>query len=185
VAAAGGGQRIRGRRLRRRSIRPGAAGVRRTKDQRLAPAAPHPSLVSTRSRCQVQRGLRAHSCRDADSARLAQESHRRRPSPGTRTVATTSSRCTSRPAHRSTITSIFCSLPKRPFTGGNLPRMSLSYALEAAINGSTGPRATLLHGLSRTKPRRRRSGQPYAKDSHPSQAAAGRQGRCRAHRSGS
>ena len=43
--------------------------------------------------------------------------------------------------------------------------MSLAYALEAAINGSTGPRATLSHGLSRTKPRRRRSG-PW--DSHSS-----------------
>ena len=31
--------------------------------------------------------------------------------------------------------------------GGNLPRMSLSYALTAAINGPTGPRATLSHGL--------------------------------------
>jgi hypothetical protein len=31
--------------------------------------------------------------------------------------------------------------------GGGLPRMSLSYALEAAIKGSTGPRATLSHGL--------------------------------------
>jgi hypothetical protein len=39
--------------------------------------------------------------------------------------------------------------------------MSLSYALEAAINGSTGPRATLSHGLSRTKPHRRRSGPRY------------------------
>jgi hypothetical protein len=31
--------------------------------------------------------------------------------------------------------------------GGNLPRMSLSFALTAAINGPTGPRATLSHGL--------------------------------------
>jgi hypothetical protein len=31
--------------------------------------------------------------------------------------------------------------------GGGLPRMSLTYALEAAINGPTGPRATLSHGL--------------------------------------
>ena len=31
--------------------------------------------------------------------------------------------------------------------GGNLPRMSLTYALAAAINGPTGPRATLSHGL--------------------------------------
>jgi hypothetical protein len=31
--------------------------------------------------------------------------------------------------------------------GGNLPRMSLMYALAAAINGPTGPRATLSHGL--------------------------------------
>jgi hypothetical protein len=36
--------------------------------------------------------------------------------------------------------------------------MSLSCALEAAINRSTGPRATLSHGLQRTKPHRRRSG---------------------------
>ena len=41
--------------------------------------------------------------------------------------------------------------------------MSLSYALEAAVNGSTGPRATLSHGLSRTKPRRRQSGQHLPK----------------------
>ena len=31
--------------------------------------------------------------------------------------------------------------------GGGLPRMSLSYALEAAVIGSTGPHATLSHGL--------------------------------------
>jgi hypothetical protein len=31
--------------------------------------------------------------------------------------------------------------------GGGLPTMSLSFALAAAINGSTGPRATLSHGL--------------------------------------
>ena len=31
--------------------------------------------------------------------------------------------------------------------GGGLPRMSLTYALAAAINGPTGPRATLSHGL--------------------------------------
>ena len=46
--------------------------------------------------------------------------------------------------------------------------MSLTYALAAAINGPTGPRATLSHGLSRTKPRRRRSG---PRDSHPSEVA--------------
>ena len=38
--------------------------------------------------------------------------------------------------------------------------MSLTYALEAAINGPTGPRATLSHGLSRAEPHRRRSGPP-------------------------
>jgi hypothetical protein len=48
--------------------------------------------------------------------------------------------------------------------------MSLTYALAAAINGPTGPRATLSHGLYRTKPRRRRSGRT---DSHSSQAAGG------------
>lgn len=37
--------------------------------------------------------------------------------------------------------------------------MSLMYALEAAVNGSTGPRAILLYGLGRTKQRRRQSGQ--------------------------
>jgi hypothetical protein len=37
--------------------------------------------------------------------------------------------------------------------------MSLTYALEAAVNGSTGPRAILIDGLARTKQRRRRSGQ--------------------------
>jgi hypothetical protein len=33
--------------------------------------------------------------------------------------------------------------------------MSLRYALEAAVNGTTGPRATLFYGLKRTKRRRR------------------------------
>ena len=37
--------------------------------------------------------------------------------------------------------------------------MSLTYALEAAVNGTTGLRAILLYGLVRTKHRRRRSGQ--------------------------
>ena len=36
--------------------------------------------------------------------------------------------------------------------------MSLAFALAAAINGSTGSRATLSSGLERTKPRRRLSG---------------------------
>jgi hypothetical protein len=36
--------------------------------------------------------------------------------------------------------------------------MSLAFALTAAINGSTGSRATLSFGLKRTKPRRRLSG---------------------------
>jgi hypothetical protein len=35
--------------------------------------------------------------------------------------------------------------------------MSLSFALMAAINGSTGSSATLSHGLFRTKPHRRQS----------------------------
>jgi hypothetical protein len=60
--------------------------------------------------------------------------------------------------------------------GGGLPRMSLSYALAAAINGSTGPRATLSHGLSRTKPRRRRSGQ---RPTPGILIPQGRRGRCR------
>jgi len=38
------------------------------------------------------------------------------------------------------------------------PGMSLAFALAAAINGSTGSRATLSFGLERTKPRRRLSG---------------------------
>jgi hypothetical protein len=54
--------------------------------------------------------------------------------------------------------------------------MTLTYALEAAINGPTGPRATLSHGLSRTKPRRRRSGR---KNSHTSEVTADGPGRCR------
>jgi hypothetical protein len=37
--------------------------------------------------------------------------------------------------------------------------MSLTYALAAAVNGTTGLRAILLYGLVRTKHRRRRSGQ--------------------------
>jgi hypothetical protein len=31
--------------------------------------------------------------------------------------------------------------------GGGLPYMSLTFALAAAMNGPTGPRATLSHGL--------------------------------------
>jgi len=50
--------------------------------------------------------------------------------------------------------------------------MSLTYALEAAVNGTTGPRAILIDGLGRTKQRRRRSGQHNAGDSHAAQAAA-------------
>jgi hypothetical protein len=38
--------------------------------------------------------------------------------------------------------------------------MSLIFALEAAVNGPTGPRAILFSGLGRTKQRRRQSGQP-------------------------
>jgi len=37
--------------------------------------------------------------------------------------------------------------------------MSLVFALEAAVNGPTGPRAILFDGLGRTKRRRRQSGQ--------------------------
>ena len=37
--------------------------------------------------------------------------------------------------------------------------MSLTFALAAAVNGSTGPRAILIDGLVRTKQPRRRSGQ--------------------------
>jgi len=36
--------------------------------------------------------------------------------------------------------------------------MSLVFALKAAVNGPTGPRAILLTGLGRTKQRRRQSG---------------------------
>jgi hypothetical protein len=51
--------------------------------------------------------------------------------------------------------------------------MSLTYALEAAVNGTTGPRATLFYGLNRTKPRRRRSRTTTnARDSHTTEAAA-------------
>jgi len=50
--------------------------------------------------------------------------------------------------------------------------MSLTYALEAAVNGTTGLRAILLYGLARTKHRRRRSGQHQPGDSHAAQAAA-------------
>jgi hypothetical protein len=52
---------------------------------------------------------------------------------------------------------------------GALPVMSLAFALMAAINGSTGSRATLTYGLYGTKPRRRQSG--GSKDSHCSEAA--------------
>jgi hypothetical protein len=37
--------------------------------------------------------------------------------------------------------------------------MSLIFALKAAVNGPTGPRAILFDGLGRTKQRRRQSGQ--------------------------
>ena len=36
--------------------------------------------------------------------------------------------------------------------------MSLVFALEAAVNGPTGPRAILSHGLGPTKQHRRQSG---------------------------
>ena len=42
--------------------------------------------------------------------------------------------------------------------GRSLPDMSLAFALMAAINGSTGSRATLSYGLFGTKPRRRQPG---------------------------
>jgi hypothetical protein len=48
--------------------------------------------------------------------------------------------------------------------------MSLAFALMAAINGSTGSRATLSFGLCRPKPRRRRPG--GGKDSRASEVAA-------------
>ena len=48
--------------------------------------------------------------------------------------------------------------------------MSLAFALMAAINGSTGSRATLSFGLYRSKPRRRLSG--GGEDSHASEVAA-------------
>jgi hypothetical protein len=58
----------------------------------------------------------SHAASSASPASVARNvrvcwSKRRRPAPGTRTVATTLSRCTSRPAHRSTTTSVSCSLP--------------------------------------------------------------------------
>ena len=49
--------------------------------------------------------------------------------------------------------------------------MSLTFALAAAVNGTTGLRAILLYGLVRTKLRRRRSGQ-HPGDSHAAQAPA-------------
>jgi hypothetical protein len=50
--------------------------------------------------------------------------------------------------------------------------MSLTYALVAAVNGTTGLRAILLYGLVRTTLRRRRSGQHQPGDSYAAQAAA-------------
>jgi hypothetical protein len=38
--------------------------------------------------------------------------------------------------------------------------MSLAFVLMAAVNGSTGSRATLTYGLNGTKPRRRQPGRP-------------------------
>ena len=74
------------------------------------------------------------------------------PGPGRRTVATTVSRCTSNPAHRSINTSI----PLHPFPcrwqgppgEGNLSIKKLRYALEAAGQGASGPRVTLFYGLT-------------------------------------
>jgi hypothetical protein len=79
------------------------------------------------------------------------------PGPGRRTVATTVSRCTSKPAHRSINTSIPHPFPRRqgPPGMGNLSIKKLRYALEAAGPGASGsPRHTFLraHG---TKQHRR------------------------------
>ena len=55
--------------------------------------------------------------------------------------------------------------------GRSLPEMSLAFALMAAINSSTGSRATLSHGLYyRTNPRRPQSGGQG--DSHSSPVTA-------------
>ena len=69
---------------------------------------------------------------------------------GTRTVAITLSRCTSRPAQRSTRTSICCLLPE----GGQvavrrgLLSTNLRYALEAAVSCSAGPHTMLPRELA-------------------------------------
>src|ERR1019366_2233486 len=63
--------------------------------------------------------------------------------------------------------------------GRSLPRMSLAFALMAAINGSTGSSATLSHGLFRTKPRRRQSDGskiliPHGRRRKPSRTLSGK-----------
>src|ERR1035437_7582656 len=55
--------------------------------------------------------------------------------------------------------------------GRSLPRMSLAFALMAAINGSTGSSATLSHGLFRTKPPR---GQSDGRARKPSRTLSGK-----------
>jgi hypothetical protein len=101
-------------------------------------------------------------------------------------VATTLSRCTSRPAHRSTITSTALLPSDGNWTlspAGGLPLMSLSFALAAAINGPTGPRATLRTGSNAPS---LTDVDPGPKDSHPSKAAgAPAPDRCRVNESNS
>src|SRR3954447_3115685 len=81
------------------------------------------------------------------------------PGPGRRTVATTVSRCTSMPAHRSINTSIPAPLPRRrqePPGVGNLSIKKLRCALEAAGQGASGsPRHTFLRARGTKKHRRR------------------------------
>jgi hypothetical protein len=78
---------------------------------------------------------------------------RRRPDPGTRTVATTVSRCTSNPAQRRTNTSISALLPDRALRQGRRPGEGLSvkslrFALAAAGQGASGLHAILLCELT-------------------------------------
>jgi hypothetical protein len=95
-----------------REMRPTSTGVFASERIR-----PHPSAGGgTRRRRRARNRLLGH-CRACVNPRpCTPEMGSQRPGPATRTVATTSSRCTSRPAHRFTITPIAPLLPNRRLT---------------------------------------------------------------------
>src|SRR5438034_11554398 len=85
-------------------------------------------------------------------------SRRRRllPLPGTRTVATTLSRCTSSPAQRNEDVHHVPPLQTTGHAGSEGPPVTiLRFALKAAVDDSAGPRAILILGLAAPRERRR------------------------------